>query len=148
MSYYEHVFIARPEVAPQQVENIVEDIKKIISEDGGDTVYTEYWGLKKLAYKINKSEKGHYSLLRIDSKSSTINEIERVQKLNEDLLEEVEIDSWKDGKRQRVKVLSLVQPLDLNKARAAEREMFTTLAQKYGKPLRRDFKPSEPKRWS
>ena len=49
MSYYEHVFIARPEVAPQQVENIVEDIKKIISEDGGDTVYTEYWGLKKLA---------------------------------------------------------------------------------------------------
>ena len=66
MSYYEHVFIARPEVAPQQVENIVEDIKKIISEDGGDTVYTEYWGLKKLAYKINKSEKGHYSLLRID----------------------------------------------------------------------------------
>ena len=63
-----------------------------------------------------------------------------VQRLNEDLLEEVEIDSWKDGKRQRIKVLSLVQPLDLNKARAAEREMFTTLAQKYGKPLRRDFK--------
>jgi small subunit ribosomal protein S6 len=77
MSYYEHVFIARPEVAPQQVENIVEDIKKIVSKNGGDTVYTEYWGLKKLAYKINKSEKGHYSLLRIDGESSTINEIER-----------------------------------------------------------------------
>ena len=41
MSYYEHVFIARPEVAPQQVENIVEDIKEIVSKDGGDTVYTE-----------------------------------------------------------------------------------------------------------
>ncbi len=47
MSYYEHVFIARPEVAPQQVENIVEDIKKIISEDGGDTVYTGILGTKK-----------------------------------------------------------------------------------------------------
>ena len=86
MSYYEHVFIARPEVAPQQVENIVEDIKKIVSDEGGSTVYTEYWGLKRLAYKINKSEKGHYSLLRIDSKSSTIDEIERIQKLNEDIL--------------------------------------------------------------
>ena len=89
MSYYEHVFIARPEVAPQQVENIVDDIKKIVSDDGGDTIYTEYWGLKKLAYKINKSEKGHYSLLRIDSSSSTVNEIERIQKLNEDILRSV-----------------------------------------------------------
>ena len=41
---------------------------------------------KEFAYKINKSEKGHYSLLRIDSKSSTFNEIERIQKLNEDIL--------------------------------------------------------------
>ena len=82
MSYYEHVFIARPEVAPQQVENIVEEIKKIVSNDGGNTIYTEYWGLKKLAYKINKSERGHYSLLRIDSTSTTINEIERTHKLN------------------------------------------------------------------
>ena len=37
MSYYEHVFIARPEVAPQQVENIVEEIKKIVSNDGGNS---------------------------------------------------------------------------------------------------------------
>ena len=65
MSYYEHVFIARPEVAPQQVENIVDDIKKIVSDDGGDTIYTEYWGLKKLAYKINKSEKSYDFILNI-----------------------------------------------------------------------------------
>ena len=59
MSYYEHVFIARPEVVSQQVENIVEDIKKIVSNDGGNTIYTEYWGLKKLAYKLIKV-RGHY----------------------------------------------------------------------------------------
>ena len=106
MSYYEHVFIARPEVAPQQVENIVEDIKKIISEDGGDTVYTEYWGLKKLAYKINKSEKGHYSLLRIDSSSSTINEIERVQKLNEDILRFITIKTEEISKEPSVMLKS------------------------------------------
>ena len=91
MSYYEHVFITRPEVAPQQVENVVEDIKKIVSNEGGKTVYTEYWGLRKLAYKINKSEKGHYSLLRIDSSNNAIEEIERVQKLNEDILRYITI---------------------------------------------------------
>ena len=91
MSYYEHVFITRPEVAPQQVENVVEDIKKIVSNEGGKTVYTEYWGLRKLAYKINKSEKGHYSLLRIDSNNNAKKEIERVQKLNEDILRYITI---------------------------------------------------------
>ena len=86
MSYYEHVFIARPEVAPQQVENIVEELKKIISNEGGNTFYSEYWGLRNLAYKINKSEKGHYSLLRINSNNSAIKEVERIQKLNDDIL--------------------------------------------------------------
>ena len=106
MSYYEHVFIARPEVAPQQVENIVEDIKKIVSEDGGDTVYTEYWGLKRLSYKINKSEKGHYSLLRIDGNSSTINEIERIQKLNEDILRFITVKTEEISKEPSVMLKS------------------------------------------
>ena len=106
MSYYEHVFIASPEGAPQQGENIVDDIKKIVSDDGGDTIYTEYWGLKKLAYKINKSEKGHYSLLRIDSSSSTINEIERIQKLNEDILRFITIKTEEISKEPSVMLKS------------------------------------------
>ena len=86
MPYYEHVFITRPEIAPQQVENLVEDIKTVIKDNGGKSVYTEYWGLRDLAYKIKKSERGHYSLIRIDSPSSAIHELERIQKLNEDVL--------------------------------------------------------------
>ena len=86
MPYYEHVFITRPEIAPQQVENLVDEIKTIVKDNGGEAVYTEYWGLRDLAYKIKKSERGHYSLLRIDSPSGAIQELERVQKLNEDVL--------------------------------------------------------------
>ena len=106
MSYYEHVFIARPEVAPQQVENVVEDIKKIVSNEGGKTVYTEYWGLRKLAYKINKSEKGHYSLLRIDSSNNAIKEIERVQKLNEDILRYITIKTKENSDEPSVMLKS------------------------------------------
>ena len=86
MPYYEHVFITRPEIAPQQVENLVEEVKTVIKNNGGKSVYTEYWGLRDLAYKIKKSERGHYSLIRIDSPSSAIHELERIQKLNEDVL--------------------------------------------------------------
>ena len=84
--YYEHVFITRPEIAPQQVENLVEEIKTVINDNGGKSVYTEYWGLRDLAYKIKKSERGHYSLIRISSPSTAIQELERIQKLNEDVL--------------------------------------------------------------
>ena len=76
MSYYEHVFIARPEVAPQQVENIVEDIKKIVSEDGGDTFYTEYWGLKKLAYPIQNKKSGFYHLFQYSVEPNAISDLE------------------------------------------------------------------------
>ena len=86
MPYYEHVFITRPEIAPQQVENLVDEIKTIVKDNGGEAVYTEYWGLRDLAYKIKKSERGHYSLLRIDRPSVAIQELERIQKLNEDVL--------------------------------------------------------------
>ena len=86
MPYYEHVFITRPEIAPQQVEKLVEEVKAIIKDNSGEAVYTEYWGLRDLAYKIKKSERGHYSLLRIDSPSAAIHELERVQTLNEDVL--------------------------------------------------------------
>ena len=86
MSYYEHVFITRPEIAPQQVDTLVEEIKTIIKDNGGKTVYTEYWGLRDLAYKIKKNERGHYSFLRIDGPSAAIQELERIQKLNEDVI--------------------------------------------------------------
>ncbi|MBL08782.1 MAG: 30S ribosomal protein S6 [Rhodobiaceae bacterium] len=86
MPYYEHVFIARPEIAPQQVEGIVESLRKLVNDEGGKPIYSEYWGLRHLAYKINKNERGHYSLIRIDSPSSTIKELERVQSLNEDVI--------------------------------------------------------------
>jgi len=44
MPYYEHVFITRPEIAPQQVENLVDEIKTIIKDNGGKAVYTNIGG--------------------------------------------------------------------------------------------------------
>ena len=67
MPYYEHVFITRPEIAPQQVENLVEDIKTVIKDNGGKSVYTEYWGLRDLAYKIKTVSYTHLTLPTIYS---------------------------------------------------------------------------------
>jgi small subunit ribosomal protein S6 len=86
MAYYEHVFIARPEISPQQVEALVETIASTVKELGGDVSKTEYWGLRNLTYRIRKNRKGHYALLNIEAPTTAISELERRLKINEDIM--------------------------------------------------------------
>ena len=64
MSYYEHVFIARPDITEQQVETLIQEYTKIITDDGGKVTKTEYWGLRNTAYVIKKNKKAHYVLFK------------------------------------------------------------------------------------
>lgn len=86
MSLYEHVIISRPDISQTQVEEIVENINKKVQNMGGSIEGAEYWGLRNLAYRMNKNRKAHYNLLKIDADSSVIHEIERQHRINEDIL--------------------------------------------------------------
>jgi len=86
MAYYEHVLIARQDISPQQVDALVEDITKTIQEQGGTVGKSEYWGLRNLAYRVRKNRKGHYCLLNIDAPPAAVHELERRQRINEDVL--------------------------------------------------------------
>ena len=86
MPLYEHVYIARQEISPQQVDTLTENLKSVIEDGGGKIGKTEYWGLKTLAYRIKKNRKGHYSLMNIDAPPAAIAEMERQMRLNEDVL--------------------------------------------------------------
>jgi small subunit ribosomal protein S6 len=86
MSYYEHVLIARPDISPQQVDALIEDVTKTITDLGGKVSKSEYWGLRNLAYRIRKNRKGHYCLLNIDAPAEAVHELERKQKINEDVM--------------------------------------------------------------
>ncbi len=86
MAFYEHVLIARPEISPQQVETLIEDIKKTITDQGGHVGKTEYWGLRNLTYRIRKNRKGHYALINIDAPAAAVHELERLLKINEDVM--------------------------------------------------------------
>jgi small subunit ribosomal protein S6 len=86
MARYEHVVVTRPDISPQQVDALVEDITKVVAERKGKVGKTEYWGLRNLAYPIKKSRKAHYSLLNIDAPGDVIHEVERRHRINEDVL--------------------------------------------------------------
>ena len=86
MALYESVIIGRQDLTPNQFEELVEGFTKIIEDFKGVIKKREIWGLRNLAYKINKNRKGHYILLNIDSSSDAITEYERLMRLNEDII--------------------------------------------------------------
>ena len=86
MALYESIIIGRQDLTPNQFLELAEEFIKIIETFNGVIVKRENWGLRNLAYKINKNRKGHYILLNIDSNSDAIAEYERLMRLNEDII--------------------------------------------------------------
>lgn len=91
MAYYEHIFIARQDVSAAQVETMTADFTKILEDNGAKVAKSEYWGLKNLAYRIKKNRKGHYVLLNIDGPHDAVKEMERIERLNEDIIRSMTI---------------------------------------------------------
>ena len=86
MAFYESVVITRPELTESQVENLTNELIEIITTENGKVQSTEKWGLRNLAYKINKNKKAHYFLINIDCNPSAIFEYERQMRINEDII--------------------------------------------------------------
>ena len=99
MPTYEHVFLARQDLANAQVEAMTEAFTKIITDGQGRVAKNEYWGLRSLAYRIKKNRKAHYVMFNIDAPPAAISELERQVGLNEDILRfmTVRVDTMEEG---------------------------------------------------
>ena len=86
MPLYEHVFLARQDVSAPQVEALVEQFKGVIEQAGGSVPKVETWGLKSLTYRIRKNRKAHFTLMNIDAPPAAVAEVERQERLNEDVI--------------------------------------------------------------
>lgn len=86
MPLYEHVFISRQDLSNTQAEGLIEHFGTILADNGGTVVDHEYWGVKTMAYKINKNRKGHYALLKTDAPSAAVQEMERLMRLHDDVM--------------------------------------------------------------
>lgn len=86
MPLYEHVFLARQDLAQAQVDVLAETATKIVEAQQGKVTKVENWGLRNLAYKIAKNRKAHYVMLNIDAPAGTVAELERQTAINEDVI--------------------------------------------------------------
>ena len=86
MPIYETVFMARQDLSEKQVKELTEKYSEVITSQKGKILKTENWGLRTLAYRINKSRKAHYVLLESDVAGEGIIELERLLGLDEDIM--------------------------------------------------------------
>ncbi|TNF20614.1 MAG: 30S ribosomal protein S6 [Rhodobacteraceae bacterium] len=99
MPLYEHVFISRQDLSGAQAESLVEHFGTVLSDNGGKVVDTEYWGVKTMAYKINKNRKGHYAFMRSDAPAAAVQEMERLMRLHDDVMRilTIKVDEHVEG---------------------------------------------------
>ncbi len=99
MPLYEHVFIARQDLSNAQAEGLIEHFGAVLSDNGGKLVEHEYWGVKTMAYKINKNRKGHYAFLKSDAPAPAVQEMERLMRLHEDVMRvlTIKVDEHEEG---------------------------------------------------
>jgi small subunit ribosomal protein S6 len=81
MNLYEKVVILNPDLDDNTTSETIDKIKNIIIKQGGEILKTENWGRRKMAYELNRHEKGNYFLLLFKSPPSTILELEKLYKV-------------------------------------------------------------------
>ena len=99
MALYEHTFISRQDLSNAQAEGLIEHFGTVLSDNGGKVVEQEYWGLKTMAYKINKNRKGHYAFLKTDAPAAAVQEMERLMRLHDDVMRvlTIKVDAHDEG---------------------------------------------------
>jgi small subunit ribosomal protein S6 len=99
MRCYEHTFIARQDLSPQQAQALAETYAGLVTEHGGEVTKNEYWGLRNLAYRMRKNRKGHYLHLNLKADAATIDELERQERLSDDVLRylTVKVEQLEEG---------------------------------------------------
>src|SRR3981081_68444 len=99
MPLYEHVFLARRDVSAQQVEELTTQLTGVIEQLGGKVTKLEQWGVKSLSYRVRKNRKAHFTFMNVDAPSAALTEIERQERLNEDVLRylTIRVDEHEEG---------------------------------------------------
>ncbi len=86
MNHYETVFILTPVLSDVQMKEAVEKFKTVLTDGGATIVNEENWGLRKLAYNIQKKSTGFYTLIEFDAEPTIVNKLETAYRRDEKVL--------------------------------------------------------------
>lgn len=91
-AFYECTFIARQDLAKSDVDTLTDNLVELLGKHGGKVLKREYWGLRPLAYEINKNRRGHYVLLGVEATAAAMTALTNEMRLSEDVVRNLEVN--------------------------------------------------------
>src|SRR5580693_10694338 len=86
MRIYEELFILRPDTPEEDIDHLIEQLTTLIASQGGNVDKADKWGVRKLAYRVQKRTEGFYVLLQFVAKPETVHELERRLRVSDQVL--------------------------------------------------------------
>jgi small subunit ribosomal protein S6 len=83
---YEEMFIIRPDATEEEITPIVEQVRTTVTSAGGTIDKEERWGVRRLAYRVEKRNEGYYVLMQFTAAAATVKEVERRLRVNDNVL--------------------------------------------------------------
>ncbi|HEY71732.1 MAG: 30S ribosomal protein S6 [Chloroflexi bacterium] len=86
MRSYELIFIVHPDVDEDNLTAVVDRVKELVKRGGGKVVQTKPWGMRRLAYPIQKRWEGQYVLMQLELEPQGVSALERSLRLTEQIM--------------------------------------------------------------
>jgi len=86
MNCYETLFVVKPTLTEEEITAQITKIKDVLNKEGAELVATNDMGMRKLAYPVQKNDRGYYTILFYKAEGTVISELERNLKINEDVI--------------------------------------------------------------
>ena len=86
MNCYEHTFITKQDLQESQVQKVISKYEEIIKKNSGKIIKMEDWGLRNLTFNIKNNKKGFYYHFKIEGEGKTVDELERAENIDEDII--------------------------------------------------------------
>lgn len=86
MNCYETLFVVKPTLTEEETAAQIAKIKDVLTKEGAEILATDDMGMRKLAYQVQKNDRGYYTVLYYKAEGSTIKELERILRINENVI--------------------------------------------------------------
>ncbi|HIP17954.1 MAG TPA: 30S ribosomal protein S6 [Sulfurovum sp.] len=86
MTCYETLFVVKPTLTDEETAAAITKVKDVLAKEGAELVATDDMGMRKLAYPVDKNDRGYYTVLFYKGEGTLINELERNLKISEDVI--------------------------------------------------------------
>lgn len=86
LNHYETLFVVKPTLTEEEIKSQIEKVKAILEKEGAELVATDDMGMRKLAYPVQKNNRGYYTVVYFKAGGDVIAELERNLRINEDII--------------------------------------------------------------